>query len=610
MRMQAAEPAVEIAGSRTAAYPVRAAPDGAPKRVLVVEDSPSDAALVRRMLRDEPGKDRLELVSVGSAGAAVTALAARDTACVILDLGLPDAQGLDGLVQIRTAAPDAPIIVLTGRDDESVGLQALREGAQDYLTKGDVNAGTLRRSLRYAIERMRVDRQLHHLAYHDALTGLPNRMLFEDRVRSALARMRTRLRPGSETPVPRASRGHSLAAVMMVDLDRFKIVNDSLGHSAGDELLAIVAERMRAVLRPADTVARIGGDEFAVLCERINGREELEAITGRMLKMLRAPMVIGEHKAYIDASIGFTFATSPDDDPESLLRDADIALYRAKQAGRGRAVQFEAPMHAAAVTRHETQTDLHHALQRGELQAVYQPIVDVSRGTICGAEALLRWRHPRRGVLLPGDFLAEAEHSGLIEGFGAWTVRSALRQAREWLAGSVCNNLTVAVNMSTRELMDPKVVDTVAAALGDLGPGPDSPVLCLEITETSLVECPKALTRTLEALKELGAKLAVDNFGTRHATLDVVRRLPVDILKIDRALLSDVGSDQGGTAIVRALLTIGGALGLTVVAEGVETAEQLAALRELGCDMAQGHLFSAALPASEMRRLMARDPRW
>jgi diguanylate cyclase (GGDEF)-like protein/PAS domain S-box-containing protein len=430
-------------------------------------------------------------------------------------------------------------------------------------------------------ERKEAELELSHAALHDSLTGLPNRALFLDRL--GLALRRTERRSGS-------------VAVLFGDLDRFKIVNDSLGHDAGDRLLVDVAKRIAAALRPADTVARFGGDEFTILCEDIAGEIEAATIAQRIVDVFREPFVLEDGEVFLAISLGIAIARGDDDRAADLIRDADAAMYRAKERGKGRYEIFDEAMRADAVARLETESALRRALDRNELRLHYQPEIDLATGAIAGYEALVRWEHPVRGLLGPGAFLPLAEETGLIVGIGEWVLREACTDARRWT-----QPLTLSVNVSARQLAQHDLVAMVRRALSETGTEPST--VCLEITESAVMESGAATTAQLRALKSLGVRLAIDDFGTGFSSLAHLRRFPVDVLKIDGTFVSGLGDQPQDASIAAAVISLAHALGLTTVAEGVETDEQVTILRRLGCDRGQGHLFAPPLPLAEALRL-------
>jgi diguanylate cyclase (GGDEF)-like protein len=547
-------------------------------RVLSIEDNPGDAILVREMLRDA-SPDGFALENADRLSTAVASLLKGSVDCVLLDLSLPDAEGLEALAQVRTVALDVPIIVLTGRTDEVLAVQAVHEGAQDYLIKGQVDARLLSRSINYAIERKRAEVELAHQAMHDALTGLPNRALFYDRLGQALNRV---------------GRQGSAVAVLFLDLDRFKLINDSLGHGAGDKLLVAVAERLGNVLRAGDTAARFGGDEFVILCEDVSGERQAIAIAERIASELDAPFVLDSDEVFAHTSVGIALATEPGARPEALIRDADAAMYRAKERGGGLYEVFDDAMRERAVRRMATENALHRALDRGEFVMHYQPIVHMATGALYGVEALVRWQHPQRGLVMPGEFIEAAEETGLIIALGAWVFEAACRQSAIW-GGRVM----MSVNLSARQCTHPELVATFGEILGRTEADPAA--VSLEITETALMEDIDLSTETLSALKALGLRLALDDFGTGYSSLRALQHLPVDVVKIDRSFIEPIERDPQEAAIVAAVISLSHALGLRTVAEGIETIAQVDRLRALGCDLAQGFYFAKPGPPDDVR---------
>ncbi len=440
-------------------------------------------------------------------------------------------------------------------------------------------------------DRVDLEARLRHQAFHDPLTGLPNRALFMDRLTQALNR---------------GERRSATTAVLFLDLDRFKLINDSLGHEAGDALLVAVSERLRTCLRPADTVARFGGDEFIVLLEDGVTQESAAAVTRRVLAALTKPYELNGSEVFSGASIGITLSDAAHARPDELVREADIALFEAKAAGRGSYVRFDASMKARSADRLDLETDLRQALGRGELRVYYQPEIDIPTGLMVGMEALVRWQHPRRGLIGPDRFIPLAEETGLILEIGPWVLEQACRDTRRWQEQHLGTRpLVVSVNLSPREFVCQEMPDEVAQILQRTGL--DAGSLRLEITETAMMHDLDLTSRTLETLKELGVWLAIDDFGTGYSSLNYLRRFPVDTIKIDRSFISGLESDAGAVSIVRAITALGHALGMDVTAEGIETAAQLALMEAVSCDRGQGYLFSRPVPAFELDELLRRD---
>jgi diguanylate cyclase (GGDEF)-like protein len=505
---------------------------------------------------------------------------------VLLDLSLPDAVGMEAVTQMQAAAPAIPIVVLSGLNDEALALNAVQHGAQDYLIKGRVDEVLIARSIRYAIERKRAEVALAHQALHDPLTELPNRALFLDRLEQALAR---------------AQRSSVNVAVLFLDLDRFKVVNDSLGHEAGDRLLVDVANRLRGVVRPGDTVARFGGDEFTILCD-VRGERDAVLIAERVAAAVEAPFTLDDNEAFLTTSLGIALTTGRvDARAEALIRDADAAMYRAKERGKSRYELFDSNMRASAVDRLEIENALHRALDRGEFRVFYQPAVDLLTGEPIGVESLVRWQHPDRGLVGPDEFIALTEETGLIVPLGAWVLREACRQWKVW-EESGTPAPRIAVNLSTRQLGQPDLVEVVADVLEETGMDPAQ--LSLEITESTVLEDTESALGTLEALKRQGVRISLDDFGTGYSSLALLKRLPVDELKVDRSFVMGLGRDPKDSPIVSTVVGLAEALGLAAIAEGVETAAQAEELRRIGCRLAQGFYFARPQPAERTTPLL------
>ena len=443
------------------------------------------------------------------------------------------------------------------------------------------------------IERKALEKELAHRAFHDVLTGLPNRALLEDRLRQAVAR---------------AGRLGQQISVLFLDLDNFKVINDSLGHKTGDELLVAVSRRLQGCLRPSDTAARLGGDEFIILLDVDSGAEEASRVAGRILDEIRTPLVLRGKELAINASIGIAVGGSGER-PEELLRDADLAMYRAKAGGKAHYAVFLPSMHKEALERLNLEDELRRSVERGELKVCYQPKISLDTGRIIGTEALVRWEHPERGLMMPKDFIPLAEETGLINELGRWTLEEACRKARDYgRYNSGDSSLTVSVNLSVSQLQQPSFVEEVSEILQRTGIDPRD--LILEITESVIMGEPKSNADTLEGLKELGVELAIDDFGTGYSSLSYLSRFPVDGLKIDRSFVDKLKENSDETIIVSSVVALAHSLDMEVVAEGVETAYQLARLRELGCDQAQGNYFSESVTHREVLAFLESEPCW
>jgi diguanylate cyclase (GGDEF)-like protein/PAS domain S-box-containing protein len=477
-----------------------------------------------------------------------------------------------GELAVRTpAGEEIPIsaVVVAHRD---------RDGAVEYVTA----------ICRDISERKGFEQRLAHQATHDALTGLPNRVLLLDRLAVAMSR-----RP----------RHHQPLAVLFCDLDQFKVVNDSLGHDIGDRLLTTVAARLAAVVRPGDTVARFGGDEFVILCDDLGNEDVALSIAERVARVLTEPIDVGARELVVSTSIGIAFHRPDHHRPEDLIRDADAAMYRAKERGRNRYEVFNDRLRERALIRLETERALRQALEHKELSIFYQPKIDLTDGSIQGVEALLRWRHPDRGLLLPGEFIALAEETGMIVPIGTWVLLESCRQMQKWqVRYPSVEAWDLSVNLSARQLAD-DVVDAVVGVLDATGFDPAR--LVLEMTESVLMADAAETVLLLRSLKTLGVRLAVDDFGTGYSSLAYLRRFPVDVVKIDRAFVAGLGENLDDIEIVRLVTTLAKTLRLEAVAEGVESQAQVEQLLALGCTKAQGFHLAAPMAPGAIESMLA-----
>jgi diguanylate cyclase (GGDEF)-like protein/PAS domain S-box-containing protein len=686
------------------------------KNLLLVEDNPGDARLFREMFKAE-GLHDTEVKHTESVSEAEKYLAQHAVDIILLDLGLPDAEGLEAVRRVHAAAPRVPLVVLTVSDDESLAAQALQVGAQDYLTKGHIEARGLLRALRHAGERkmmedalfvekelalvtlnsigdavictdtsgkitylnlvaermtnwsheeaegrsmaevfriidatsretvanptdvaVRKNRTVHlplncllvqrdgleipiedsvspihnregtvigavivfrdvsvaqamalemaHSAQHDFLTGLPNRMLLNDRVSQAIAL---------------AQRHFKKVAVLFLDLDGFKHINDSLGHPIGDKLLQSIAKCLVSCGRSSDTVSRQGGDEFVVLLSEVDQADDAAITAQRMLQAVAEAHSIGQHVLHVTASIGLSIY--PDDglDAETLIKNADTAMYQAKENGHQSYKFFMPAMNVRAVERQSIEESLRRALERQEFALQYQPIINLRTGEITGAEALIRWTHPTRGPVSPAQFIPIAEDCGLILPIGNWVLREACKQAQAWRHAGL-PLATIAVNISAIEFRDERFLDGVFAVLKETGLDPRS--LELELTESVLMKRVDSTGSILKTLRASGVQVAVDDFGTGYSSLSYLRKFPIDALKIDQSFVRQITTAPDETTIVTAVISMGRSLKLRVVAEGVETQEELAFLQAHQCDEAQGYFFSRPLPPEQFAKLL------
>ena len=701
----------------------RALQSGEKVRLLLVEDCPDHADLIRAKL-GRSQRLKVEITHVDRLEKGLAKLKAGVFDIVLLDFSLPDSFGLETFRRANEAAPRTPIIVLTSLDDNDLAVQAVREGAQDYLIKREADTRLLVRSILYAMERQaaeealrnseeryalavrgandglwdwdleadrvffsprwksmldfgikdvgdsprewldrihpddrppfkrhldahlegatehfefehrmrnaageylwvlargvavrdhqgnpyrmagsqtditarkRAEHQLQHDALHDGLTGLANRVLFMDRLACALADLQRRAQPNF--------------AVLYFDLDRFKNVNDSLGHTVGDKLLVGIASRLEHFLRPGDTVARLGGDEFAVLIHRVDDAGGAIHVADRIQEVLSMNFSIGGHDVLVTASIGIAHSSTGYTNPGEILRDADIAMYRAKAQGKARYEIFDRDMHQSAVALLKLETELRRSVHRGDFLMNYQPIVSLGTGRIVGFEGLVRWQHPERGVVLPDHFIAIAEETGLIVPLGWWVLRESCRQTRRWQSQFPADPpLWISVNMSGKLFMKSDMVDELMGILEETGLEPRS--LRLEVTENVVMDHADVAVKNLMELRAMGLQLSVDDFGTGYSSLSYLQRFHYDSLKIDRSFVSKLGMAGDSHAIVETILNLANSLGIGVVAEGIETADQVDRLRRMQCPHGQGFWFSRPLSVSAAEELIASSPTW
>ena len=674
-------------------------------KVLLVEDIESEAQLVTKHLRRVSGW-RFVIEHCDRLTPGLERARDEHFDVILLDLNLPDGAGLEVCQRMRKAAPQTPIIVLTNQTSVELGAKALREGAQDYLIKREVDGPLLGRAIRYAIERGRVDRALReseqrymlavegandgiwdwgireaeiyfsprwksilgygegeiadqtrewferidqrdrerfdegmnqhlegrtgyfeceyrmttkggevrwvssrgvavrdelgiplrmagsmtdithrkqaearllHEAMHDALTGLPNRVLFMDRLDLALRRFR-------RDPT-------KLFAVLYFDLDRFKHVNDSLGHAIGDELLAQVAGRILGCLRPGDTLARLGGDEFVIVLNDIAGPTDAIYVVERVQEALAQEFALDGHTIYTSASIGIAVSSEIYRVPDEILRDADIAMYRAKNSGQATYAVFDTYMHDQAMFQHRMETDLRRALDKGEFEIYYQPIIAMDSERVQGFEALLRWHHPSRGLVMPDEFIGTVEDTSLVAPIGWWVIEHACHQLAIWQRlFPVTPALAMSINVSGKLFLTDDMAKRLAVLLEDCGLAPNT--VRLEITERVVMDHGDLVLSTLSDLRELGVELHIDDFGTGYSSLSYLQRFRYDTLKIDRSFVQTMTEKIDSNAIVETIITLGVTLGMKVVAEGVETADQVKRLRAMRCPSAQGYWYS------------------
>ena len=554
--------------------------DGTRLNVLLVEDDPADARLVRESLA--VASSRFKVDHVERLGVALKKLEGGAFDVVLLDLSLPDTNGLETVAQVQAVDPKVPIVVLSGHSDDNLAIQAVHSGAQDFLVKGWGDADVLSRALRYAIERKQLQERLAYMAHFDDLTGLANRALFHDQLVSALNR---------------AAHSRQLVALLFLDVDRFKLINDTMGHEAGDVLLKGVAERLIGCVRKGDTIGRIGGDEFTIILEGLAHGNDAAPIAQKILDVLAPPFLLDAREVFASGSIGIATYPTCATEADTLIKNADTAMYRAKELGRNNYQYFEPVMNTEALRRRQLYDDMRRAIDRNEFELHYQPTISLRNGAVIAVEALLRWRHPESSLIPPGNFIPFAEDSGLIVLIDALVLRAACAQAKEWTAMGL-PPLRVFVNVSAQHFRASGLRDLVVRVLDDVGVEPHR--LGLELTENVLVDNIDACRSELHALRSMGIEIAIDDFGTGYSSLTYLKRVPFDKLKMDRSFICDICADSDAAAIAAFVIDLAHLLGVTVVAEGVGTPGQAALLCARGCDAAQGFFYRRPLPAEAL----------
>ena len=570
-------------------------PAGEGVRVLFVGAGAEEAAEVRALL-EASRTIRFELLHAERLADGLSRHG-HEADVLLLRVDESDLPRLATLTQARLSAPLLPIVVYAEVDDETIALRSLQSGARGFVVHHEIGTRLLVTTLGAALESHRMILQLNsarekarHLATHDQLTGLANRALFHDRLSQALAS---------------ASRSRQRLAVLFVDLDGFKTINDTLGHAVGDGLLRSISRRIAASLREADTAARLGGDEFAVLLTNLSNELDAATVAKKLLVELAEPIHFRSQFTAIRCSIGISTFPRDTQDAEELIKKADTAMYHAKDAGGSRFEFYTEDMNAALQRRIALEERLRTALDDGGFLLHYQPQFDLTRGRIIGAEALLRWQHPELGLVSPAHFLPIAEETGLIVPIGDWILRTACKQMATWNREGY-RGLRISVNVSSQQFLEPDFADVVQAALEQSGLPPVS--LELEITESSLLRDVNVTVDTLRALKDLGVRLAIDDFGTGYSALAYLKRLPIDVLKIDQSFVRTLTTDPADATITETIVQLAAGLNLTTIAEGVETAEQLLLLGSYGCKRMQGFLFGKPVPPETFRTWLDDPP--
>jgi len=517
---------------------------------------------------------------------------------IFLNLMLADSQGLVTLNKVSQHSPGIPKIIICDPSDEHVALQALEVGAQDYLIKNQFDSNLLIRVIRYSIQHRKLAEQIsdarkveHQLIYHDPVTNLPNRQLFNNHLKQAIAQ---------------AKRNGRMVGVLFLDLDGFKRINDTLGHSTGDLLLQNIANRLRASVRESDIVARLGGDEFTVILSETRNLQDAVRVTQKILASFASAIISDGQELFITASVGISLFPTDGNDIETLVKHAEIAMYRAKMHGKNNYQLYNLNMNATDLNRLKLETSLRKALERDELVVHYQPQADLATGCVTGVEALIRWEHQEYGLVPPSKFIPLAEETGLIEPIGEWVLYQACQQNKEWQDDGF-PPIRVSVNISARQFRTKNLTKMVSKALDKIGLQPEH--LGLEITESNAMHDVDHTIRMLNLLKEMGIQISVDDFGTGYSSLSYLKRFPIDMLKIDQSFMNNICTDNDAAAIASAIVALGHSLNLQVLAEGVESKDQLLFLKSLGCDEIQGYHFSKPLPASELKNLFRVEKR-
>jgi diguanylate cyclase (GGDEF)-like protein len=545
--------------------------------VVLADDDPSIRLMVRHVLESE----EFDIIEAADGLEAIKAVEKYHPALILLDAVMPGIDGFTTCQQIKEKGfTDIPVMMITGLDDDASVERAYEVGAIDFITK-PIKWAVLKHRVKSVVATVIAERKVNLLAYRDTLTELPNRLLFADRLEQATMR---------------AERGHTSMALMLIDIDDFKLVNDSFGHDAGDKLIKAVGDLISKSLRRADTIARLGGDEFAVIIENINGADDAISIADNLTTILEHNVRLDDQETYTSASIGIAIFPEDGDDARTLLKNADTAMFRAKENGR-HCFQFYKPeMSVSAMERLDLENSLKAAFENDEFVIHYQPVIDIHKNEVASVEALLRWQHPDKGMIHPDDFVSAAEESGLIVPVGEWMVSSICKQIRSW-KNSGLDDQNVSINISPRQFKEQDIVTVFTQALAENNL--DGSALSVEITERTLIDNVGEVEKTLKKLRDMGIKILLDDFGTGYASLAFLKKFPIDIVKIDDSFVAGIPDNREDSAIVNAIAGLTRGLELTLLAEGVENERQLEVLKSIGCKYAQGFYWSKALPGDE-----------
>ncbi|MHB8422929.1 MAG: putative bifunctional diguanylate cyclase/phosphodiesterase [Leptospirales bacterium] len=555
-------------------------------RVLLVEDNPGDVYLVREMLRNE-GRGRIDLLTTNRIARAVEILSESWIDAILLDLGLPDENGLETLRMLRETSESVPIVILSGLEDESLAVSAIQLGAQDFLIKGTISGHLLARSIFYAIKRKEMDSQLRHLASHDTLTNLANRKLFYERINRS---------------IELSERNQKIMALVFLDLNDFKAVNDSFGHTAGDILLKEFAHRLRIRLRRTDVVARIGGDEFAIILDSVVDANDVSTIVQHVIEEITYPYELDPDLVSISVSVGISLYPLDGKTAGELIRKADRAMYQGKESGTSRFRFYNNDMEQSERNRRRLQEEIVLGIRNGDMRLFYQPKLNLRTGEIFGMEALIRWNHPTRGVLLPEHFLPAIQGSEMIVTLGDWVIREAVRQMDEWQKNAL--HLPVSVNVDVLQLKKPEFLGKLKDALLAYPEVPPQ-FLELEILETTAMGDFPEIRALFDTIHREGVGLSLDDFGTGYSSLAYLKNLPFDTLKIDRSFVMDMIRHREDLAIIESVSSLANIFDRKVIAEGMERPEYGAILLHLGCDRAQGFAIAPPMPSQEVSSWIA-----
>lgn len=545
--------------------------------VVLADDDPSIRLMVRHVLESED----FDIVEASDGLEAIKAVEKHHPALILLDAVMPGIDGFTTCQQIKEKGyTDIPVMMITGLDDDASVERAYEVGAIDFITK-PIKWAVLKHRVKSVVAKVIAERKVQLLAYRDNLTGLPNRLLFADRLEQA---------------VKRSERSRTSMALMLVDIDDFKLVNDSFGHDAGDKLIKAVGDLISKSLRRADTIARLGGDEFAVIIEGIDGPEDAISIADNLTTILEHNVRLDDQETYTSASIGIAVYPSDGNDARTLLKNADTAMFRAKENGR-HCFQFYKPeMSVSAMERLDLENSLKAAFENDEFLIHYQPIIDIHKNEVVGVEALLRWQHPDKGMIQPSDFVGIVEDCGLIVALGEWLIFSVCKQIKVWRDAGL-EKQNVSINLAPRQFKEQDLVAIFTQAMADNGL--DGSSLSVEVTERTLIDNIGEVESTLKKLRGMGMKILLDDFGTGYASLAYLKEFPVDVVKIDRAFVTGIPDNEEDSTIVDAIAGLTRGLRLALHAEGVENERQLNVLKSIGCQYGQGFYWSKPLPGDE-----------